>query len=35
MLSVGGVVHDGTAQDEYAEALLKSRFALLSDGLGL
>ena len=26
----GGVVHDSTAEDEYAEALLKARFATLA-----
>ena len=26
----GGIVYDSTAEDEYAEALLKSRFAVLS-----
>jgi para-aminobenzoate synthetase component I len=27
----GGVVHDSTAKEEYAEAIMKSRFAILND----
>jgi para-aminobenzoate synthetase component 1 len=27
----GGVVHDSTAKDEYAEAIMKSRYAILND----